>query len=327
VDWHQKARLAAAVLRYRIGGRPFPLAVAWMITGRCNRDCRYCDATYLRDQQELGTRDALALVDQMADAGVRLVSITGGEPLLRPDFGPIVRRIHERGMVCKVNSNGLLLEPHLEDLRAVDLLQLSLDGPDEEQDLARGPGSFQAAVRAAELARRAAIPFHFVGVLTRQNVGRLGEVLDRAAALGGRISFQTMALKAERPEAVEFAPSREDLLAALQWLRRVKEAGGTRGRTLKNTVRELDYYADRCRGVPGRADCAPVMATVMPDGRVTFCEHARNPRWFDFRVTGFREAFERQGPVACDGCVCIGTLRLSRVCRLDPAVLREVLDD
>ncbi|MBP7126506.1 radical SAM protein [Myxococcota bacterium] len=321
------ARLATAVLRYRMTGRPFPIAVAWMITGRCNRDCRYCDATWMRGLEELDGRAAIALVDQMADAGVRLVSITGGEPLVREDLGAIVRHIHDRGMVCKVNSNGHLLESRLGDLEAVDLLQLSLDGPGEDQDEIRGPGSFRAAVRAAELARRRGIPFHFVGVLTRRNVGRLEEVLDQAAALGGRISFQPMNRVADRPEAEEFAPSRGELLEGLQRLRRIREAGGSRGRVLKNTLGELDHYASRCRDGPGRVECAPVMATVMPDGRLTVCEQARNPRWEDVRVSGFQESFARMGPVSCDGCVCVGTLRLTRVCRLDPAVIWETLRD
>jgi len=327
VDVRQKIRLAAAVLQYRVTGRPVPLAVAWMITGRCNRNCRYCDAAYLRGLGEMDTAEALSLVDQMAEGGVRLVSITGGEPLIRPDLGVIVRRIHQRGMVCKVNSNGHLLEARVRDLRTVDLLQLSLDGPGEDQDQARGPGSFRAVVRAAELARRERIPFHFVGVLTRLNIRRLDEVLDQAAALGGRMSFQPMSQVADRPEAADFAPTPEDLLAGLQWLRRIKEAGGPRGRALKNTLGELEYYANRCRNGPGRADCAPVMATVMPDGRMTFCEQARHPQWVDARTLGFQESFRALRPVTCDGCVCIGTLRLSRVCRLDPAVIREAIRD
>jgi sulfatase maturation enzyme AslB (radical SAM superfamily) len=56
----------------------------WSITGRCNYRCRHC---YMSAPEagfgELPHEQCLSIVQQLADAGVYRVSLTGGEPLVR----------------------------------------------------------------------------------------------------------------------------------------------------------------------------------------------------------------------------------------------------
>jgi hypothetical protein len=59
---------------------------------------------------ELDPLEALAVVDPIAELGVRAVSLTGGEPLLPPDWRSIAKRVRTHGMVLRLASNGHLLD-------------------------------------------------------------------------------------------------------------------------------------------------------------------------------------------------------------------------
>ena len=140
-----KLAVARSVMRYQLDHKPVPVAVAWLVTGRCTSDCAYCRWKDLRSCPELDTEAALDMIAQMREARVRLVSFTGGEPLLREDIGRLVEAVKRGGMACKLNSNGALVPARIDALRQLDLLQISLDGPPALQDRLRGAGSAERA--------------------------------------------------------------------------------------------------------------------------------------------------------------------------------------
>ena len=153
MDWKNKALLGLSVLRYQVTGHRTPVAVAWLITGRCNLNCCYCKWKDERQSGELDTAAVKRLIDQMKMAGVRLISFTGGEPLVRSDMGEIIRYVKSHGLVCKLNSNGMLVQQRLDDLRPLDLLQISVDGPPQVQDQLRGAGTAERASHAIHAAQ------------------------------------------------------------------------------------------------------------------------------------------------------------------------------
>lgn len=91
-----------------------PIAATLELTRRCNLRCIHC---YLGDQaeqhrlrdQELGTEAVKAALSEWVEAGCLYLTITGGEPLLRPDFADIYRHARELGLVVTVFSNGTLV--------------------------------------------------------------------------------------------------------------------------------------------------------------------------------------------------------------------------
>ena len=51
------------------------------------------------------------LIDQMADCGVMQVELTGGEPLVRPDFLQLLDRMREHSIfVTQIYTNGALVD-------------------------------------------------------------------------------------------------------------------------------------------------------------------------------------------------------------------------
>ena len=65
--------------------------IHWSITGKCNYKCRHCylsapDAKY----GELSHDDIMRIIPQIKECGINVVSLTGGEPLVRSDFFEII---------------------------------------------------------------------------------------------------------------------------------------------------------------------------------------------------------------------------------------------
>jgi len=88
---------------------PYPLTAAIELTSRCDLRCPHCYVARSRLGEELSTYELLALLDQMADMGVLVLTLTGGEPTIRVDFFEILRAAVERRfvVVLKTNAAGL----------------------------------------------------------------------------------------------------------------------------------------------------------------------------------------------------------------------------
>ena len=83
-----------------------PETVHWAITFRCLENCPDCYARRYQEQSlnELGTAEALQVVDILAEQGVFQLALGGGEPLLRLDIPLIARAAKERGLVLHVTT-------------------------------------------------------------------------------------------------------------------------------------------------------------------------------------------------------------------------------
>lgn len=135
-----------------IDRRHRPNYAVWEITLACDLACRHCGsrAGHARPD-ELSTAEALDLVEQMADLGVREVSLIGGEAYLRPDWLEIIARIRSRGMLCQMTTGarGLTRERLLAARDAgLQSVSISVDGFAAIHDALRGvSGSFAAVER------------------------------------------------------------------------------------------------------------------------------------------------------------------------------------
>jgi 7-carboxy-7-deazaguanine synthase len=72
----------------------------------CDLRCRWCDTTYaFTGGRKMSIDDVVSEVERH---GCRLVEITGGEPLLQQDVGPLAERLIERGHTILVETGGHL---------------------------------------------------------------------------------------------------------------------------------------------------------------------------------------------------------------------------
>ena len=161
-----------------------PLHIGWDITFRCNFNCGYCSVGKMVDQskKELTTEEAVKFVRDAGKAGVWILSITGGEPLLRPDLPVVIREAKKAGLNVNVNTNAFLLKKRVQELidSGVDAITISVESHTAEiHDYVRAfPQSFQLILDGlAELKRlrKGKKPYIMVrGVVSKKNY----EVLD-----------------------------------------------------------------------------------------------------------------------------------------------------
>ena len=93
----------------------FPLSGAFELTSRCPLDCKMC---YIHrkenDCEALGREKSagwwLDLAKQASRAGMLLLLLTGGEPLLRKDFDEIYLGAKQLGLLVSINTNALLID-------------------------------------------------------------------------------------------------------------------------------------------------------------------------------------------------------------------------
>ena len=134
-----------------------PVWCGWQVTYRCNFRCRFCN--YWRDP--LGRRSEPTIDDYQAGAlklaklGTLLISLAGGEPLLRTDLPRIVEAVAQYHFPF-VTTNGWLLTPRLaRDLMRAGVwgVSVSIDYADPlKHDRRRGvDGAWERAWKAVEM--------------------------------------------------------------------------------------------------------------------------------------------------------------------------------
>ncbi|MBW1962656.1 MAG: radical SAM protein, partial [Deltaproteobacteria bacterium] len=157
-----------------------PLAAVWEITMACNMRCRHCgSACTVAQPGELTTAEALTLCDELADMGLKMVTLSGGEPLLRHDWPDIARRFTDRGVVVMMISNGWFFNSQvIEKARdsGVESIGISLDGPEKTHDSIRQKGAFARVMRALEQMSKENFTSSVVTTVMKYNLFQLPEM-------------------------------------------------------------------------------------------------------------------------------------------------------
>jgi radical SAM protein with 4Fe4S-binding SPASM domain len=140
-----------------------PNYAVWEITLRCDLACHHCGSRAGKARpDELSTAECLDLVDQMADLGVKEVTLIGGEAYLRDDWTEIARHVTARKMTCSMTTGakGMTLErAQMAKDAGLRTVSVSIDGMRATHDRLRGVnGSFDAALAGLANLRAAGMP-------------------------------------------------------------------------------------------------------------------------------------------------------------------------
>ncbi|MAX92420.1 MAG: heme d1 biosynthesis radical SAM protein NirJ [Pseudomonas sp.] len=177
------ARPAMPVLGARSTGGARPPVVIWNLLRRCNLTCKHCYATSADSvfRDELDTTEALKVIDDLHEAGVRVLILSGGEPLLRDDIFELSEYARQRGFFVALSTNGTLIDEHnIEQIAAAryDYVGISIDGLEAVHDDWRQlKGSFAASMHAIDLCRRHGIRVGLRTTLTQNNYPQLPALL------------------------------------------------------------------------------------------------------------------------------------------------------
>jgi radical SAM protein with 4Fe4S-binding SPASM domain len=177
--------MAAKALKLNI-----PISVQLDLTYRCNERCIHCYLDH-DDHGELTTAEIKDLLDQMADAGVFYLTISGGEILMRRDFFEILEHARARTFCVKLKTNGVLIREK-EALRlrelGVESVQISIYShrPEVHDAITKMPGSFRKSIQAVRLLRAQGLLVTLANVLMVQNSSDYQSVKALAAELDAK---------------------------------------------------------------------------------------------------------------------------------------------
>lgn len=166
-----------------------PIYAVWEITLKCDLACRHCGSRAGKAREdELSTEECFDLIEQMAELGVKEVTVIGGEAYLRSDWLDIIRKIRASGMQSTMTTGGRgITDEHAREAKAAGLMSVSvsLDGLEATHDRLRGvQGSFQSAFKAIAAFRKAGVPVSTNTQINRLSASEMPELLEQLIANG-----------------------------------------------------------------------------------------------------------------------------------------------
>jgi len=170
-----------------------PLSVHLDLTWRCNERCVHCYLDH-DDAGELTFDEIDDLLEQLAQAGVLFLTLSGGEPLLRKDLFAIIRRARALSFNVKLKTNAILIkEPQVALIRGlgVDTVQISVYShrPETHDAITKVPGSLARTIAAIRFLRAQELKVTVANVLMRQNRFDYPAVKKLAEELGATFTI------------------------------------------------------------------------------------------------------------------------------------------
>lgn len=327
-----------SILRSRVTKDYRPYQVQLTVTDHCNLSCSYCYANYPeRGHPDLTTEEIFRIIDELAELGTRRVNLVGGEPLMRKDIGAIIDRIKERGLECAMTTNGYLVGKRLEDVKKLDSLAISLDGDKAANDANRGEGSFDAAMKAIQVAAANKVPLQVATVLTKKNMESVEFLLKLGKEYGFSVGFSTLISQSvdgvkETPEDI---PTDEEYREVIRKIEGLSSEGYPvlfSNKTLDYTVNwpygyekdklmgeEPDFDHIRCNA--GRFYCIiDVNGDVYPCPSLVDVIEPRN-----CLTDGMKEAFRHINDHRCHTCHIPCQTEFNLMYSLDPSTIMHIV--
>ncbi len=163
----------------------------WLhITDQCNLACRHClFSCSSKTSRTMDFDTIFSAVSQAYNLGTRIFYLTGGEPLIHPDFQKICRLILNEypDTLLAILTNGILIPDHLNFFNTLPcdrlFLQVSLDGLEEANDRLRGAGAFARTTAALEMLKGSNIITTLSMVVHPDNFHEMTKMVELGATL------------------------------------------------------------------------------------------------------------------------------------------------
>jgi len=209
-----------------------PRQGVWEITLACNMRCRHCGShAGAPREDELTTAEAVRVLGELAAAGCRRLTLSGGEPLVRRDWPKLVEEGARLGIQMKLITNGWALDAEVArtaKTAGLGAVGVSIDGLEPTHDFVRRTeGSFRRALGAVRTARGAGIPVAVVTHINRRNLSELDAMHALLAAEGiyaWQVQLGNPAGELAKHPDLTVAP--KDLLVIVPAVARLVQKGG-----------------------------------------------------------------------------------------------------
>ncbi len=219
--WGKKARLLKAYLLGR------PVWVTWQVTYNCNYRCSFC--TYwqndFKPHEENSLEDFAIGSRKLSEMGSLIVSIAGGEPLLRRDLHHVVRIIAHDHFPYLTTSGSGVTPNRARELWEAGLwgISVSIDyATPEKHNRHRGiKFAFERAIKAIEQLMEARVDDSYqrvqiISVLTNDNIDEMPALCELARSMGVYWQVQPYSVMKTGNEGQRHMPGASDVLLGLK---------------------------------------------------------------------------------------------------------------
>lgn len=166
------------------------MIISWNTTNKCNMSCKHCyrDAKEAYSE-ELSTQEAKKLIEEIAQAGFKIMIFSGGEPLLRSDLFQLIEYARAVGLRPVLGSNGTLMtEKIAHELKRAGTMGIgiSLDSmnPDKHNDFRGLKYGWEWAVRGMAYCKETGLGFQVHTTVMDWNYHEVLQITDFAEKLG-----------------------------------------------------------------------------------------------------------------------------------------------
>lgn len=171
-------------------GPRLPLEGSLDLTYRCNNTCRHCWVSIPADspeqKNELTFDEITRIADDARKTGCHKWALSGGEPMLRPEFAEVFDYLTRKSVSYSLNTNGTLITPQIARLmkrRGTKMVALYGATAEVHDHITRTPGSFDALMQGFTYLKEAGAGFIVQIIPMRDNFAQMNGMIRLAESL------------------------------------------------------------------------------------------------------------------------------------------------
>ena len=156
-----------------------PISGTFELTPRCNFNCRMC-YVHLKSEQisrygrELSAKEWIRIAQEAKEAGTTWLCVTGGEPLMHPEFETIWKELCQMGFFITLQTNASLIQGERAELLAdypPKAAKITLYGSNDQvyEQVCQVKDGFTRADRGIQNLMEMKIPIQLISTVIRQN--------------------------------------------------------------------------------------------------------------------------------------------------------------
>lgn len=339
-------------------------AFQWHITDECDQRCKHC---YIFSEDNCKKLDAMSWA-QMQETFYNCLDfcevygrlpyfyITGGDPILHPDFWQLLSLIKEHEISFAILGNPFhLTDKVCRELKAYGCqkYQLSLDGMRETHDWFRKPSSFDCTIEKIDCIKRAGIRPVIMTTVSGTNIKEIPDIIDTVVEAKADVFAFARYCPTSEEKDTGITPQeyRELLDICYQKFQKYEAEGCSTYFNKKDHLWTLYEYEKGIFKIPediqggmiyGGCNCGNCHMTILPTGDVYACRRVQNSkvgnvlndRLADIWVcqmeqyrdyTKFEKCSKCELLAFCRGCPAVASGKDGNFYAADPQCWKEVI--
>lgn len=263
----------------------------WHITDECDQRCEHC-YIFAEDKNVPLCSMTLEQMQHVLDNCMEMCRelgrlpyfyITGGDPILHPQFWPLLERLKQNSIPFTILGNPFHLTDEvcgrLKEL-GCERYQLSIDGLRETHDWFRKPGSFDTTLEKIATINRAGIRSVIMTTVSGSNIKEISGIIDLVVEHGANVFAFARYCPTGPDKSTHIAPAAYRELLDACWQKFDEYRGKGTVFSLKDHLWTLYLYEKGLYSIPENAEentiydgcnCGISHMTILPRGDVYAC--------------------------------------------------------